>query len=435
MPVGRLGMSKLHLGSKLAAGTKSLFTGCELLARKCGLIKRFSRKFSAAGFALALLKAVTDGKASFNQLATKLGQSEGDTLTPQALWKRVDRGAVGFMMALAADAIAQRWGDDQHIASRVFNRVLVQDSSQSKLPNDNHEEFPGHGNDKGKTAGCKFDFSFNLLNAEIIADTLHLATAQDKELGKDLVDLAEKGDLFLRDMGYFSLAEFARIARRGAYWLSRLPVNVKAWDRRGRTLETILKSARGNRVEIAATLGEAGHRARLVAVRAAPSVADKRRRERRKQARKNGKQPNKNMLVRDGWYILVTNVGKDLMKAEDLFGLYRVRWQIEIIFRAWKQSIHLEEALKRRSNPFHLQSLMYAGILLLILTMKTAALLQGVHRERPLSIERIADAVTMFLPSMTSLHDFANQKHDPRHLQMDRRTRKSLREIACAALS
>lgn len=34
---------------------------------------------------------------------------------------------------------------------------------------------------------------------------------------------------------------------------------------------------------------------------------------------------------------------------------------------AWKQSSQLKEALKRKSNPFHLQCLMYAGMLQLIL--------------------------------------------------------------------
>ena len=71
--------------------------------------------------------------------------------------------------------------------------------------------------------------------------------------------------------------------------------------------------------------------------------------------------------------------------------LYAVRWNIEIGFRAWKQSGHLAEALARRSNIFHLQVLMLAGILLLILILKITRLLQGSRRELDFSIEKIAD--------------------------------------------
>ena len=64
-------------------------------------------------------------------------------------------------------------------------------------------------------------------------------------------------------------------------------------------------------------------------------------------------------MTRDGWHIIITNVGTELMKTSEIFALYSVRWQIEIIFRAWQQSSQLVMALARRSNPFHLQTLMY----------------------------------------------------------------------------
>jgi hypothetical protein len=37
----------------------------------------------------------------------------------------------------------------------------------------------------------------------------YFATEQDRNLGKNLVDLVRKRDLILRDRGYFSLSEFA----------------------------------------------------------------------------------------------------------------------------------------------------------------------------------------------------------------------------------
>jgi len=423
-------MFQAKFGRKLAARSKSFFSQLETLARKTGLIRRVSKKFSASGLVLTLLKAVSSGKGSFNQLAITMDQSEMESCSAQALWKRIDQRAVHFMMEVTAQALTERWSKEQVIAAALFKRVIIEDSSQTKLPASNHEEFPGHGNGSGETAGCKFDLAFDLLTGEVIFDTLRLATDQDRELGKDLVDLVEENDLVLRDMGYFSLSEFGRIAALGAWWLSRLPANVTAHDQDGRKLEMILRNTKAARVEFEALVGEVGHPARLIAVRATAPVARQRRRQRRQKATELGKSASKDMLTRDAWHIMITNVEEVMMGAKELSELYRVRWQVEITFRAWKQSAHLEVALKRRSNPYHLQALMYAGILMLILTMKTAALLQKTYRDDVLSIEKIADAFTSNLATLTSLESFATYNPDHRHLRMDRRSRKSLHQIA-----
>ncbi len=422
-------------GSKLADCSKALFAQLDPLARKSKLIVRHSSRFSASGFTLALLKAVIIGKASFTQLATNLGRIESKSGSRQALWARINTEAVSFLMLVIFKALSQRWGNQAVVASSVFKRILIEDSSQAKLPKSNSGEFPAHGNGKGSTAGCKCDLAFDLLTGEPVLQSLQLATTQDRDLGKDLVDLVQKGDLVLRDMGYFSLDEFGRIEVRGAFWLSRVPVSVKICDSQGRSIEVILRRTKLKRIEEEVLVGTAMFPARLVAVRATPQLTQQRRRERRQKARDLGKQPNRDALVRDGWHIMITNVQSDQMGTKQLFELYATRWQIEITFRAWKQSSYLTEALNRRSNIFHLQSLMLASFLLLTLTMKTASLLQCTNRDIALSIEKLAINLASFLLELVSLQRFCAYKPDPRHLAMDKRSRQSLQEITLLALS
>ena len=428
-------MLKAISGSKLADCSKELFSQLDALARETKLIVRSSAKFSAAGFVLSLFKAILTGKASFNQIAASLKDTEKKSMSRQGVHGRVDESAVSFMIAATGQALQERWAEQTLICSKIFNRALVEDSSQAKTHVNNAEDFPGHGNGKGKTAGCKSDLAFDLLTGEPVLQTLHLATEQDRELGKDLVDLVEEDDLVLRDMGYFSVNEFARIAQRGAYWLSRVPVSVKIWDTEGRKLETILRTSKAKQVELEVLVTEAGHRARLLAVRAAPEVARERRRRRKEKARELGKQPSNDMLLRDAWYLLITNIGEDLMGATDLFKLYSVRWQIEITFRAWKQSGQIIKAIGRDSNTFHLQCLIYAAIILLILTMKTASLLRQQHARYPLSIEKLAHDLGSQILTLVSLDHFGDYDPDPRHLQMDKRSRKSLLQIATECLT
>jgi len=422
-------------GAKLAVRSKKLFSKLSSIARETGLIIRHSFKFNAEGFLLSLLQSVSSGQGSCNQIAVALALNGAKPLSRQALWNRVDAKAVSFMMEVTRRAVEQRWSNEVLIASKLFARVLLEDSSQVKLPAANHECFPAHGNGKSETAGCKLDLAFDLLTGQPVLQNLRLATDQDKELGKDLVDLVERNDLVLRDMGYFSLGEFSRIEALDAWWLSRLPANVLAWDDEGRTLEELLRKIKACRLDLRMCIGEARHSCRLIAVRAAPDVARQRRRERKKQAEDRGKKPSKEALIRCDWHIIVTNVESDAMSAENLFKLYSVRWNIEIGFRAWKQSANLAKALSRRSNASHLEVLMLAGILLLILLLKIQRLLQGACLDLDLSIEKTADHLCSFILRMTSLDDLDRYNPDLRHVKMDRRRRQNLRKTAAGALS
>ena len=134
-------------------------------------------------------------------------------------------------------------------------------------------------------------------------------------------------------------------------------------------------------------------------------------------------------------YLLVTNVNNDLMTAANPFKLYAIRWQIEITFRAWKQSAKLVSALARKSSQIHLLALMLASMLLLILTMKMTSLLQETYRRVHISIEKIADNLALFILGINSIWHLADYAPDPRHVKSDRRPRLTLREIAISCLS
>ena len=87
----------------------------------------------------------------------------------------MDLSTVPFLLSVVGVALKQRWSKEALIATDVFGRVIIEDSCQVKLPKANHADFPGHGNDGGMTAGCKFDMAFDLLTGEPVAHALYLA--------------------------------------------------------------------------------------------------------------------------------------------------------------------------------------------------------------------------------------------------------------------
>lgn len=424
--------------SKPAVRSKLLFSKLDSIATKTGLIVRKSARFDAGSFLLTLMKSITTGRASFGQMASTLSKCELKPMSRQALWKRIGIYSTAFMIKTLAMAVNARWGVRNIVGSKHFKRVLIEDSSQAKINKANSNDFPGHGNAKSESSGCKIDLSFDLLSGEPVHQILHGATAQDKVLGKELVDMVRPGDLVLRDMGYFCINEFRLITKRGGFWVSRLPANVGVFMENGQTLEEHLKSTKINTLDIMVNLGKkAGEKVRFVAVRATKEITEKRRRNRKKAAAQKGKTPSANTLLRDGWHLMVCNVGKDQLDTRKLTNLYAVRWQVEIIFRAWKQSGSLVKALDRKSNAEHLNGLIYASILWLVLTMKTASILQGAisKSKQVVSLEKLSLDISEHLLVLTNINHFADYKVYIRHVLMESRKREPLMVTGLRCLS
>ena len=410
--------------------SKTFFSRFNAAARKTKFIVRNSRKFSAAGYLLSLLNAILTGRASFNQLAMTLKESEPLPLSKQAFWKRTNSSAVAFMLEALTLAIIEKWHRDPPRITRLkkhFKRVLVEDSTQQKLPKSNHQLFPAHGNAQSVTAGMKVDLTVDLINGRAVSSQLHGATEQDRELGKNLVDLVKKRDLVLRDRGYFSLGEFALIDQKGAYWLSRVPSNLIIKDEGGNELERHLEKGSGEILELTVQLGGEQYSARLVAVRATKAVAEKTLREARERAQKSGKTLTKFQRLRCHWHLIVTNIPEGMLNARALAELYRCRWNIEIIFRAWKQSANLEQALNRRSNEDHFQCLMLAGMIYQVLSLSMVSLMRTLITKKRISLEKLFDSFSSHLSKCRKLEDLWTHLPDPRHITME--TRKDRRPL------
>ena len=183
-----------------------------------------------------------------------------------------------FLMTVLGDLMQQRYSTAATaIGTSGIQRILIEDASSQVMPKSNADEFPAHGNHYGKTAGVKIDLAYDLLTGSIVSHGLHAATEQDKTIGKEFVIEVRRGDLILRDMGYFSLSEFTAIEKLEAWWLTRLPLTTGAVLADGRTLKKLFKSFKGDIIDIEAIVGKQGKKYRLVAMGSDPKVSAARR--------------------------------------------------------------------------------------------------------------------------------------------------------------
>jgi len=357
-------------------------------------------------------------------------------MSKQGVHKRINRYAVSFLLGVVKELLTNHSADVlAEFESAGFTRILVEDSSTLRLPKTNAELFPAHGNASGTTAGVKCNLCYDMLSQNPVNFDLYSATEQDRVIGKETLAQARKGDLVMRDMGYFDLSEFSYLEGVGAYWFTRVPLSVNLVSSSGETLEACLENASGNEMDCEVVAGKVGHRCRLVAVRADKQTTEKRRRERRAKARELGKNASRAALIRDGWHLMLTNLPTERISVGTLAKLYRARWAIEIQFRAWKQSLQMSSALNRRSNKWHLEALVISAMIVALMGLKQMAIYARKISLEKLSPEKMADWISEDILMQKSIANLLTDPPDLRHVQRDVRLSKSTVNQGLAALS
>jgi hypothetical protein len=104
---------------------------------------------------------------------------------------------------------------------------------------------------------------------------------------------------------------------------------------------------------------------RLSAFRLSPESAARHRAARREAQRRQNRVPTQEALQLAGWLILITNAPVEKLPADMMAYLYRLRWQVELIFRTCKSTLRLDQA--RGDNPYRTQCEIWARLICAVL--------------------------------------------------------------------
>ena len=411
-----------------------IFSDLDSIARQSGLIRRRSHKFSARGFLFSLLQCVTQGTSSMNYLVLQLANWEPLSMTRQALHQRFSAASSEFLVRVLTDLLSP--ANRPHSRS-FFRRILIEDSTVISMANSNADHFPNNGNGKLATAGGKIDLVTDYLTGRAIDISLHDARDPDQTIAFDLLENIGKNDLLLRDRGYFSIDALEEIERREAFWVSRLPASIRAFDGEAVSLESLLRESSSDQVDIEIYLGRhRAHRCRLVATRLTRAETEKNRRQRRRDSKRHGATASKKGLLHDGWSLILTNLPEEDFDAKEVYRLYSIRWSIEIEFRAMKQSSHLHHAINHRSSFFHLEAMLMALMIRTVLVHDLQARLRRTVSGRiEISIEKLSDAFSVYLTRQHREPALRPFQFDPRHIRTEKRKRLSLYAATAQSLA
>jgi len=335
-------------------------------SRKSGFVKRL-RCFHPFRFLITLsfgcmsgLWATLDSQARY-QLKP---------MTRQALHRRFNREAVEFVRHWFG-VIVKRIVDFSRPKVEVdllasFRRVYLADSSSWDLPENLRTLFPGCGGD-ASGANCKLLLVYEYLTGLFRLTRLLPGKEPDTKHGQSLLEELEARDLILFDAGFFALGVLRKIAERGACFVCRFVPSASVWLRsEGGELERVslasyLTNCAKDAVEMTATLGiqpDKQVECRLVAFRVPEEVANRRRQKlRRREVRQKGHhRTSRDTLALCDWNVFMTKAPEGMLPGFMLRSVYRLRWQIELVFKQMKSVLRINECTTQKQERFLCQT-------------------------------------------------------------------------------
>lgn len=349
----------------LAESLRTLFTTrADDLGRRTGFVERRS-KLTGALFAQALVFGwLADPAASLPQLAAAAALA-GVSISPQGLDQRCAEGAAVFLERLlgaAVDVLIQAEAVAVPLLAR-FSAVELLDCSTLVLPDALGAWWPGCGGSSPQhtSAALKLHVRYDLCRGALRGPLVTDGRTHESTTPLQTAPLP-RGALRVADLGFFCLAVLAGIAASGSYFLTRMHHTTAVFTAAGQRTRLLDLLGAAPSYELAVTVGcRERLPVRLLALRVPPEVAGQRRRRLRASARDRGRTPSAESLAWADWTLLLTNAPADLLTLPEALVLLRARWQVEWLFRLWKQYGRLDES--RSTKPWRVLTEVWAKLL------------------------------------------------------------------------
>jgi len=386
----------------LAELFKSTFHRSTILAwaRSCGAVRRL-RQIHPQDFVLALVgcalgdeeRSIATARRLFDRLTGFMPEESSfyDRFTDPMveLFRRLFRGALEACSLERREALAEMLG-----GTGILD-VLAIDASQVSLPAAASEVLPSTSEQHG---GFKLTACLSLLFQKIQRVDVTDARTHDRKALK----LARwlHGQLLLLDRGYSDHRLFKTIEARGGFFLTRLKESSVP-------MVAAIRSGLGQAHIGEALTGELPYR----------GVVDL---DARFRLRNGGTKVFRVIRVtvehdtRDGYVKpvdiwLVTNLDPAVFMAVQVATIYRMRWEVEILFRALKSVGRLDQ-LRSASLPV-IHVFIYAALIGVVLAQDISAHMRRARPHREPSLYRVTTLLLGYLPMIATatgtrrLHD------------------------------
>lgn len=329
------------------------------LAKQSGAVARLRGFDSVEALLRCLLLHVGCGY-SLRETATRAGLAGLAEVSDVTLLNRL-RQSEGWLRQMCLSLLAERQLHLDHgLAGR---RLRVVDGTLVREP--------------GKT-GTQWRVHYSLQLPGLACDHFAITAIRGSESHERLDRfVARPGELILADRGFCRASEIAAVRRQGADVLVRFgSISMMLWDRSGarfdwvREVSKIQRSGQCGQWPVwildAATQQRVG--GRLCAIRKSEEAIGRGLRRLKRRAQLKQHRTRATTQKADAYVMVFTTLPEAEASAEQVLECYRLRWQIELVFKRLKSLIALGHIPKHDPQSSH--AWLYGKLLVALLSQK-----------------------------------------------------------------
>lgn len=382
----------------------------ERIAQETGFVQRTSKMSGITFLKTWVMEFLRNPRASLSMLC-EMAADLGVEITKQGMQERLTDHAVTFferMFEHCRETLQNLIQMPLPLLAQ-FTAIFLVDSTCLSLPAALQDEFPAAGGN-GPPAGLKLQVVWEFLRGNLDQVIRQTGRQPDQRFARFLEAVAP-GVLFLFDLGYFTLEKLRQVMAGAAYFICRLdtqcvlyqPAAPERFD-----LLAHLQQSSAAQVELPLWVGgRAKVPCRVLAVRLAPEVVAERQRLARRKAQRKSRHLTAEKLAWLAWNVFITNVPAPMLSFRQVVLLYRLRWQIELLFRLWKSLGELDRIAGEQRERVLCE--LYAKLIGLLVFHYLTAPIRWAERELSLSkafktFQRYAAELAKTLPCLPELY-------------------------------
>lgn len=352
-------------------------------AVETGFYTRSSKLLPSKFFDILLYNASKVGACSLSQSSNEIFDSFGISISKQAYDERFDTTSVAFVKSILEEQLSKQLDGTIHTEFlKKFTKVRIKDGTRIELPERLKGYFKGFGGKNASASGACIQLEYDLKNNKILDLAITDAISSDSEDAKLKVDDIEKGELVMRDLGYYSSDVVQKIIKKGAYIISRLNSKTIVYEQSNKELlsfeslyQWMLKNGISH-IEKQVLIAQ-GHKIpiRLIIDLIPDEVYQQRMRKIEKYNRRYGHQTSNEYKARARFNLFITNIEPEDIPSRQVYTLYKLRWQIELTFKIWKTVCGIDKIQPMKYHRFICT--LYAKLLLIQINNQLINTVQG----------------------------------------------------------
>lgn len=378
----------------------SFFTGEEIeqLARESKFVQRENAVKVDGRIFLDLIVFNSEKlkEQSLNDLTVALRCKYGIEITKQSLNERFNNYALLFLKKALEKLLNNQLTINRlSVACKQFNRILIKDSVCFQIDESLKDLYEGSGG-SGSEAAIRIQFEYDVLNGTINDLTVNAFNDQDAKDSLTTIEKTQAGDLVIRDLAYMSLEVLKKFIIKAVIFICRVKSNTKIYEFKNGNYEelTFDKIKRYMKAQNLSCIEKEVYLSlkyklpvRLIIYLLPDEIVNERLRKTNQENKKKGRgQCSKEYKARACFNLFITNGDKDVIPIEKVYQFYKLRWQIELMFKIWKSLCNIDKA--KKAKRYRLECYIYSRLIFIVLAWQiiwiTATVLFSIDK-KPLS--------------------------------------------------